>query len=85
MFSEAEGFYQKALGEASAIKDEEGEAIASGNLSITYLHRSLYDRARRMGEDALKNTGSSAGRIMKQTPCQTCLLYAGETVNQRRR
>ena len=54
MFSEAEKFFQKALGEATAIKDEEGEAIATGNLSITYLHKNLYDKARRNGEDALK-------------------------------
>jgi tetratricopeptide (TPR) repeat protein len=54
MFSEAEKFYQKALGEASAIKDDEGEAIATGNLCITYLHKNLCDKARRAGEDALK-------------------------------
>ena len=54
MFSEAEKFYQKALGEATGIKDDEGEAIATGNLSITYLHKNLYDKARRNGEDALK-------------------------------
>jgi tetratricopeptide (TPR) repeat protein len=54
MFSEAEKFYQKALGEASGIKDEEGEAIATGNLCITYLHKNMYDKARRNGEDALK-------------------------------
>ena len=54
MFSEAEKFYQKALDEATGIKDDEGEAIATGNLSITYLHKNLYDKARRNGEDALK-------------------------------
>jgi tetratricopeptide (TPR) repeat protein len=54
LFSEAEKFYLKALGEANGIKDEEGEAVATGNLCITYLHMNLYDKARRNGEDALK-------------------------------